>query len=110
VFDVEDEDLRVIVAPSRLPTKKSAATKVLAVLVAAGRQAGGFDDGWTSSAKIRDVCRDYGKLDGPNFATALGAMKHEFAFRGKGSHREVKVTRPGFVQAHRFVSEFTSGA
>jgi hypothetical protein len=107
VFDDANGELQIIVAPSKMPSNKSGATKLLALLVAAGRQAGGYDEGWTPSAVIRDVCRDYGKLDSANFATALAGMKDEFSFRGKGQGREVKVTRPGFELAARHIRRLT---
>lgn len=108
VFDDDGGDLRLIVAASKLPNNKSGASKMIALLVAAGRQAAGRDaDGWTDSSVIRDACRDYGRLDGANFSTTLSAMRDEFSFKGKGPQRQVRLTRPGFDLAARLVTQLT---
>lgn len=106
VFDFSGDDPEIVIATSKLDREKAAASKQLALLVTAARQAIGKED-WTSAGVIRDVCRDYGKLDSANFATTLLSMGSIFNFRGKGQQREVKLTRHGYERAATLVQELT---
>jgi hypothetical protein len=100
VYNVDPEgNLEVVVAPSRLPAKVATAMREIALLVAAGRQAGGFDSEWTSADEIRQVCEHFKRFDSPNFASALKQMEHVFLMRGTSRKREVKMTAPAWVEA-----------
>ncbi len=109
VYQIESGDLKLIVASTKLQSDKRAATRQIAVLVAAGRQGAGIDTDWTESKGIRDACSDLGKLDSPNFANTLNSMGDVFSFQGKGVSRKVKVIRPGFERATALVKELTNG-
>lgn len=78
----------------KLPSMNKAAVKEIALLIAGGRQAGGWDREWTTASEIRPVADTYGKFDG-NFATALTEMEDELSFSGSGSGRKVKLKRKG---------------
>jgi hypothetical protein len=103
-------DIKLIVGSAKLQGDKRAATKQIAVLIAAGRQGAGTDAGWTDSKVIREACGDLGKLDSPNFAATLNSMGDVFSFQGKGQNRKVKVSRAGFEKATALVNELTAGA
>jgi hypothetical protein len=104
VFYVDGDTLGLALAPSKFSPKKAAATQDIALLLAAGRQAGGWDE-WTQVGHIRAACRDYGRFDAANFATTVRRMANVFSFRGKGRQLEVRVTRPGFEQAANLARE-----
>jgi hypothetical protein len=106
VFDFSEDEPTIVIPASKLDREKAAASKQLALLVTAARQAAGRED-WTRAGVIRDVCRDYGKLDSANFATTLLSMGSVFNFRGKGQQREVKLNRHGFERAAELIREFT---
>jgi hypothetical protein len=103
VFHVDGDRLGLGVASSRIARAKTAGTKQLALLVAVGRQVGGFDEEWTSSAEIRRVCVEYGRFDSNNFATTLTEMDEWFQFRGQRQQREVRVKRPGLEEGSRLI-------
>jgi hypothetical protein len=104
VFYVDGESFGLALASSRFERSKAPATQQIALLVAAGRQAGGWDE-WTRTSEIRDVVREYGRFDPANFATTVRRMADVFSFRGKGRELEVRVTRPGFERAGDLIRE-----
>jgi hypothetical protein len=106
IYEVEDNGPGLIIAPSKFNPKKAAATQEIALLLAAGRQASGWEE-WTSVAPIRNAARDYAKFDPANFATTIRRMGDVFSFRGKARQLEVRVTRPGYEQASRLARELT---
>lgn len=104
IFDVSpDGELALVIGASKLEKAKAAATKQIALLVAAGRQAAGLDQDWTPMSVIRPIVTDFGRYDGPNFATAIREMDDHCAFRGKGQQREIKVNRQGFEAAAEII-------
>jgi hypothetical protein len=104
VFDHDDDGLRVVVSPKKLEKQDARATKQLALLVAAGRQAAGLDeDDWTNVSEIRQVAEDYRKLDPSNFAKHIAQLQDEFSVRGSGQKRALRVTRPGWDAARELV-------
>jgi hypothetical protein len=109
IFDYDEDGVRVIVSPRKLDKGLGPGTKQLALLVVAGRQAAGDDEGWTSVEAIRKVCEEYNKLDSPNFAAHIKAMKNEFTLRGTAQKREVKLTRPGWEAARELVEKLAGG-
>jgi hypothetical protein len=108
VFHEEGGELALSLAASKFESTSSGATRQIALLLAAGRQAGGWDSDWTPQKEISHVVNDYGKLDQRNFSTTIGGMG-EFGFSGSGSGRKVKVNRAGFEQAGHLVRELTGG-
>jgi hypothetical protein len=94
VYALQDNEPHVVVAPKRIAPNKAEATRQLGQLVAAARQAAGLEE-WTSTATIRKIVTDYGRLDGGNFAASIQQMDSVAVIRGKGQQREVKITKPG---------------
>jgi hypothetical protein len=101
VYDLTDDAVTVVIPRSRFPEQKGPATKLLALMLAAGRQSAGYDDGWTATEVIRQQCSDFGIFDGNHFAESIGQMDDVFVHRGKGLRREVKVTQNGYEVAGR---------
>jgi hypothetical protein len=98
LYYVDGDSLNLALAASKLDPKKAAGTQQIAILVAAGRQAGGWDE-WTAVARIRAVSRDYGRFDEANFASTIKRMGDVFSFRGRPRQLEVRLTRPGYERA-----------
>lgn len=64
VFHIENGELELSIGTAKLPAAKTAGAKRIALLVAAGRQAGGWDPEWTDVGEIRTIAERYGKYDG----------------------------------------------
>jgi hypothetical protein len=108
VYYEQDGDLGIGVAHTKLASGKASATRQLALVVAAGRQAAGLDDGWTNVGTIRRWCEEFGKFDSPNFAATIREIGEVFSFRGQGQRREIRVLRPGFEKARQLVEELAA--
>lgn len=98
IFHERDGAIELVVGAGKLPTNAATATKEIALLLAAGRQAAGLEE-WTPLGAVREMCDQYRRLDGPNFASTIKAMEDVFTFRGTSRRREVRVARPGWEQA-----------
>lgn len=111
VYDSKDGQLGVVLSPRRLASDKANATRQIAQIVAAGRQAAGIEE-WTPMAAVRAVVSDYGRLDSGNFAAHVqgGGLDHAFLFRGKGLGREVKVTRGGMEAAAELIVRLSAAS
>lgn len=94
VYDMQNGDLGVVLSARRLAEDKANATRQLAQIVVAGRQAAELEE-WTPVGIVRQVVTDYGRFDSSNFAACIAKLDNVFVFRGKGTNRELKVTRPG---------------
>lgn len=99
VYYEEDGELGLSIPSSRLSRDKASGTREIALIVAVGRQAGGFDPGWTPTAVIREFCIYYSKFDQRNFAFTIARMDDEFQLKGKGQRREVRVKQRGYEKA-----------
>jgi hypothetical protein len=110
VYDLEDEDVSLIVKRTIFPKTKANATREVALLYAAARQAGGYDEGHTSTAEIKKHCENMGVLDDHNFSAHMSAKKDWFTQKGKKpADREYKVTQPGYEEAGRIITRITGG-
>jgi hypothetical protein len=107
VFYIDSGELGIGLPTSSFDRTKAGATKQLALVIAAGRQAAGLDE-WTSSAVIRAMCQEYGRFDSANFATTLRSIGSAFSYRGKGFNLEVRLTRPGLERASELIRELTA--
>jgi hypothetical protein len=107
IYVEAEGSLHLTVPSKKLDGTKSAGARQLTLLVAAGRQAGGFDEGWTHANEIRAVCKDYDKFDENNFGGVLGGMDDVFQIKGKGQSREVRMKNPGYEKAAELVTELT---
>lgn len=108
VYTENGAEVEVSVPTDRLSAKKSTATREIAVLVAAARQANGEE--YTPSEPIRVVAQDYDRFDGPNFASALNEMKGTFLAAGTPRNRTLKLTKPGWKAATDLVTRLANTA
>lgn len=106
VYDLDGDDIHLAISPKVLSDNKAGATKEIALLVAAGRQGAGIEER-TSAQKIREVCVDFNRYDGSNFAATLKELKGDFVITGSNQKREVKITRGGFEKARDIVKRLT---
>lgn len=91
---------------SALDSRKAAATKQLALLIAAARQGLGLEE-WTGVDFVRRACIDFGRYDESNFAAAINEMSDSFLIRGRGRQRVLRLRRPGVEKAARLVRDLT---
>jgi hypothetical protein len=111
VFNVTTEgEIELVVPAAKLPAASAIATKDIALLVAAARQAGGGEE-WTPFGAIRTVADDYRRLDSSNFATTIQDMKNFFAIRSSSPRKkEVRMTRPAWERASALVRELAGSS
>jgi hypothetical protein len=111
IYDEQGGELNYVISARRLGNGKAEATRQLAQIVVAGRQAAGLEE-WTPSSAIREVVNNYGKFDSANFASHLGSLDRDSAvlFRGKGAARELKVTRSGIESMADTLTALVSGS
>lgn len=109
VFHVEGEELTIVLARSKFEETRTGATRQLALLIAAGRQAGGWDEQWTATSVIREVVDDFGRLDSANFASTIREMQEVFSFSGNRQSLRVKVRRHGYDEATTLVRSLAGG-
>lgn len=108
VFTSDGNAVDISVHPGRLPRSKSTGTKAVALLVTAMRQAT-MDEEFTSVDEIRRVAQEFGRYDGPNYASAIGELRGAFLVKGSARQRQLKLTRPGWQQAADLVRELGEG-
>jgi hypothetical protein len=106
VYEERDGELDLGLNASKFDTSKSAGTKQIALLVAAGRQAAGIEDR-TEAEVVRKFAQDFKRYDGPNFAKHLKAKDLEDALtvRQEGTKIWIKVPRPGWDKASDLVKK-----
>jgi len=99
VLDFDEDGVHVLLRRSRFSSKKSEAIQQVALLVVAGRQAGGLDpEGWTHQGQVRDATEALGVDDRKNFALHLKRLDG-VRTRGSGRTGELKMNAVGFEAA-----------
>jgi hypothetical protein len=109
VFDISRENVTLHVASSRVDSTKSRATREIALLIAAARQATGADDSWTAVSHVRDALQQYNRYDTGNFSAYLRGAADAFNFRGKGTSLEMRLTKPGWEMATALIRSLAGG-
>ena len=110
IYAFEAGDLELVVPSGKLEDVKARATQQIALLLVAGRQAGGIDaDGWTSADVVRIWCENFKKHDSSNFSTTLKSMEDTLTIRGNGRDRKLKMTNPAYTKAIDLVRSLTTG-
>jgi hypothetical protein len=107
VYDLDDDDVSVIVKRSKLGSGDSAATRELALLYCAARQAADYG-AQTSIELVRSRVEDMGVYDGPNFSKHIKGVDG-LTVKGSGNARECKVTQHGFEEAGKLIARITGG-
>lgn len=102
VFAIEDGDVTLHVASTRIAATKSKATRDIALLVTGARQGADIDESWTDISHIRDALTQYSRYDTSNFSKYLRETGDVFNFRGKPV-QQLRLTRPGWEAATQLV-------
>jgi hypothetical protein len=109
VFELEDDQVHILVAPKTLASNMRKATQELAYLVASSRQATGIED-QTATALIKDVCSQFGVLDDANFSKAItGISGQGVRISGSGQNRQLKINKVGYEKAAEIATRVASG-
>jgi hypothetical protein len=109
VFSIEDDALTLHVSSGRISATKSKATREIALLVVAARQASGIDESWTAVNHVRDTLAQYSRYDTSNFAKYLRETDDVFNLRGKPV-QHLRLTRPGWEAAAALAQSLTGSA
>ncbi|MGH7686393.1 MAG: hypothetical protein ACREN2_06220 [Candidatus Dormibacteria bacterium] len=102
IYDTSTDQLNLVFSRSKLSAQKARAAKDVALIFAAGDEAG-YGRDWTPIAPIRESCRNYGVFDSGNFAGSVTGAGDALIVRGKGLQREVRLTRPGYEQVRDLI-------
>lgn len=96
-----DDSLRLVLEMKHLQKSYSLATREIAILLSAGRQAAKskFDIGGTTFDIIRKECERYNVLNKKNFTSYLKLLKPKFQIEGNGQDQSIRVTPQGFAEA-----------
>jgi hypothetical protein len=108
IYDLDDDDVNLVIQRSKLATSKAVATREIALLYCSARQAGGYDETHTPVSSIRQRVDDMGVLDTANFSTSV---RNVDGMTGKGTrqNREFKVTQHGYEEAGKLITRLTGG-
>lgn len=99
LFDLSGREPLLRLQPAQVPDAKTAATRLIALLVAGARAALGLD---TTTAHIRDALEDHETLDSANFANTLSAMEEIVLLGEPGQHnRVVRLKATGVDEAKK---------
>jgi hypothetical protein len=109
VFEINGDNVSLHVASTRIDSARSRATREIALLIAAARQASGADDSWTAVSHVRDALQQYNRYDTSNFSTYLRGAADAFNFRGKGTSLEIRLTKPGWEMAATLIVSLVGG-
>lgn len=109
VYEARDGDIVVVAPPRAFDKAKMAATKQLALAVAAGRQGAGLEES-TGVDVIRRAAEDFGFLDANNFARSLSEMDQDFIISGTARSRTFKLRRPAWDKAKDLVAQLSGSA
>jgi hypothetical protein len=101
VFADDGGELLFVLPSRRLANTTFGAMRQIVILTACARQAGGWDDAWTTAATLRAACESAGVYSGKHFTTVVGRLDI-FAVRGTGGSREVRA-HPASYEAARAV-------
>jgi hypothetical protein len=107
VYGVAGEELEIVVPTSSLTQKARPAMRELILLTAAGRQAGGWDEGSTDVPELRVVCEHYGGkyYDGNNFGNAIKDQHDHLRTSGKRKGMTVRVLPAGYTAGAELVKK-----
>jgi hypothetical protein len=110
IYDLDSDDVSLVAQRSKLSSSKAEATREVALLYSAARQAGGYDQTHTPIALIKTRVEDMGVVDVNNFASHV-KKTDGLSQRGQTpSTREYKVTQHGFEEAAKIINRVAGGS
>jgi hypothetical protein len=109
VYDLDQDDVTLVVPRSKLHSTKAIATREVALLYAAARQAAGYDETHTRVTDIKSKVEDMGVLDAGNFASHVKKIEGMSVKGSTAQSREFKVTQHGYEEAAEVIARVTGG-
>lgn len=104
-FGEYEESLQLHVDPGDLGDRTSEQTRKVGLLLAAGRQLGGYDSERTPLESVRDECKRLRCYDADNFSTYVGDLTKYFSINGSGKSRTLLLKPGGNKAAKELVKE-----
>jgi hypothetical protein len=104
-----DGDLQVAVDPGQLGNSTHKRAGAVGLLVAAGRQLGGWDEGPTSDAPIRAEIDRLGLYDNTNYSKHMKDLSAWFNINGAGRNATYKLKFPGRERLKAMAKDLTDG-
>ena len=74
LFAEDGDDLLFVLPPRRLTNSTRGAMRQIAILTACARQAGGWDDAWTTSATLRAACENAHVYSSKHFSSVVSTL------------------------------------
>jgi hypothetical protein len=104
VFADDDGELKFVLPARRLSSTTRGAMRQIAILTACARQAGGWDESWTSAATIRAMCESVNVYQSKHFNTVVGGLD-VFSVQGSGSGRQLRAHAGSFKAGRDVLKE-----
>lgn len=98
VFAEDGDELLFVLPSRRLTNTTRGAMRQIAILLACARQAGGWDDAWTTSATLRTACESAQVYSSRHFNTVVGGLDM-FSVRGTGGNRQLRAHEASYAAA-----------
>jgi hypothetical protein len=95
IYLEHEEELQIVVDPGLLGSNMKERSKSIGLLVAAGRQLGGWDEGATRDSVVRAEVDRLGVYDGGNYAKYMKDMNAWFNVNGSGKAATYKLKFQG---------------
>lgn len=92
----EDGSVRLTLSSKQLPSEKSKATQIIALLLAAANEMLVCENKETTYKQVRLVCENYDRLDSPNFSKSLGRFDRFIKIIGKGKTSSFTLKQTGW--------------
>lgn len=109
VFDIHGDELVLTITRDQLDENRAAAIREIAILVAAGRQAGELDEDRTHTNHVRHEAEQLGVMAKNTFKAEMGKLGNVVSTKPSGYGRELKITRHGNTEAGKIVKRITGG-
>lgn len=105
IYLEHEEDLQVVVDPGQLGSTMKERSKSIGLLVAAGRQLGGWDENTTPDIVVRSEIDRLGVYDGGNYSKYMKDMSAWFNVNGSGRNATFKLK----FQGREYLKTFAKG-
>lgn len=105
IYDEHEDDLQIVADPGQLGTTMKERSKSIGLLLAAGRQLGGWDEGTTPDSVVRSEIDRLGVYDGGNYSKYMKDMSAWFNVNGSGRSATFKLK----FQGREYLKNFAKG-
>lgn len=105
IYDEHEDDLQIVVDPGQLGSTMKERSKSIGLLLAAGRQLGGWDESATADSVVRSEVDRLGVYDGGNYSKYMKDMNAWFNVNGSGRNATFKLK----FQGREYLKNFAKG-